>query len=156
MEMNYIWAAAIFFGGWLWSYLFLRQLLFDLLTALPLIKKLRTINEDLIAVGASRYTIISLIMCIAMSILILAIVLILCPTYLLICFFVGAAAALLMLIGKLGPKNRPMFDAFCSSYCRVVPDDELRKAMFDKKPNHIKARLRAMGFRESFLPDFKD
>ena len=33
MEMKIIFAGAIFLGGWLWFYLFLRQLLFNFCTA---------------------------------------------------------------------------------------------------------------------------
>ena len=63
MEMKIIFAGAIFLGGWLWFYLFLRQLLFNLCTAFPLIKAMNTAQPELIAVGAKRYTIVSLCSC---------------------------------------------------------------------------------------------
>ena len=148
-------AAAIFFGGWLWSYLFIRQFLFNLITAFPLIKKIKALQEDLIAVGAVRYTVVSLITCGVVAAIILAVVIRFCPKYLMISFLVGAAMALIMLLNKLSPNNRPMFDAFCSSYCRFVTDDELRTAMFNKKPGQIKTRLRAMGILDTFVPEFK-
>ena len=155
MEMKIMLAAAIFFGGWLWSYLFIRQFLFNLITAFPLIKKIKALQEDLIAVGAVRYTVVSLITCGVVAAIILAVVIRFCPKYLMIRFLVGAAMALIMLLNKLSPNNRPMFDAFCSSYCRFVTDDELRTAMFNKKPGQIKTRLRAMGILDTFVPEFK-
>ena len=155
MEMKIMLAAAIFFGGWLWSYLFIRQFLFNLITAFPLIKKIKALQEDLIAVGAVRFTVVSLITCGVVAAIILAVVIRFCPKYLMISFLVGAAMALIMLLNKLSPNNRPMFDAFCSSYCRFVTDDELRTAMFNKKPGQIKTRLRAMGILDTFVPEFK-
>jgi len=155
MEIKIMLAAAVFFGGWLWSYLFIRQFLFNLVTAFPLIKKIKSLQEDLIAVGAVRYTVVSLITCGVVAAIILAVVIRFCPKYLLISFLVGAALALILLLNKLSPNNRPMFDAFCSSYCRFVADDELRTAMFNKKPGQIKTRLRAMGILDTFVPEFK-
>ena len=38
MAMKIMWAAAIFFGGWLFFYLFGRQLVFNLTAAYPMIK----------------------------------------------------------------------------------------------------------------------
>ena len=112
MEMKIIFAGAIFFGGWLWFYLFLRQLLFNFCTAFPLIKAMNAAQPDLIAIGAKRYTIVSVCSCLVVCAIIVAIVVIFCPLYLLISFFVGAAVGLLMYLGKLSPKNRPMFDTF--------------------------------------------
>ncbi len=155
MEMKIMLAAAVFLGGWLWAYLFARQFLFNILTAKPLIKKMRALQEDLIAVGADRYTTISLITCLVISALILFVIVFFCPLYLIQSFGVGASLAVVLLINKLGPGNRPMFDAFCSAYCRFVPDDALRTAMYNKKPGQIKARLKAMGIQGSFVPDFK-
>ena len=50
MSAKIMWSAAIFFGGWLWSYVFIRQIMFNFLIANPLIKKLRAMQQDLIAV----------------------------------------------------------------------------------------------------------
>jgi hypothetical protein len=156
METKILLAAVFFFVGWLWSYLFLRQLLFNVLTAYPLIRKMHATREDLIAVGAMRYTGVSVVTCLIVSAIILFAVIRFCKLYNIISFAVGAVAALLMLLNKLTPKNRPMFDAFCSAYCRFVPDDELRTAMYNKKPGQIKSRLREMGLDSSFVPQFKD
>ena len=43
MAMKIMWAAAIFFGGWLFSYLFGRQLVFNFKSAYPMIKKMRAL-----------------------------------------------------------------------------------------------------------------
>ena len=155
MEMKILLAAAVFLGGWLWSYLFIRQFLFNLITAFPLIKKINSLQEDLIAVGAVRYTVISLITCGVIAAILLFVVIHFFPLYLLISFLAGAVIALVLLLNKLSPSNRPMFDAFCTSYCRFVTDDELRTAMFNKKTGEIRSRLRAMGILDTFVPEFK-
>ena len=49
-----------------------------------------------------------------------------------------------------------MFDAFCATYYQFVPDDELRTAMYNKKPSQMKVRLHAMDARTDFIPVFKD
>ena len=48
-------------------------------------------QPDLIAIGAKRYTIVSVCSCLVVCAIIVAIVVIFCPLYLLISFFVGAA-----------------------------------------------------------------
>ena len=156
MEANIHYGAGLFFLGWLWFYLFLRQFLYNFLTAFPLIKKMRALQDDLIAVGASRYTVISVLVSAFVSALILGLILWLCPLYMKIGFAIGALLGLAMYFNKLSPKNRPMFDAFCNAYYRFVPDDELRTAIYNKKTKQIRARLHAMGISGTFVPDFKD
>ena len=156
MEMKIIFAGAIFLGGWLWFYLFLRQLLFNLCTAFPLIKAMNTAQPDLIAIGAKRYTIVSVCSCLVVCAIVVAVVVIFCPLYLLISFFVGALVGLLMYMTKLSPKNRPMFDTFCSAYYRFVPDDELRTHMYNKNPHKMKVRLHTMGVSTDWVPNFKE
>ena len=155
METKIMLCAGIFFGGWLWFYLFMRQFLFNLLTAYPLIRKMQEIDPGLIAVGAKRYTSTSIIVCTVVSAIILFVILRFCPTYLIISFFVGAALCLLMLFGKLSPQNKAMFENFCTGYCRFVADDELRTLMFNKEIKKINRRLREMGYDRSFVPEFK-
>ena len=145
-----------FLGRLVWFYLFLRQLLFNLCTAFPLIKAMNTAQPELIAVGAKRYTIVSLCSCLVVFAIVVAIVVIFCPLYLLISFFVGAAVGLIMYIGKLSPKNRPMFDAFCNAYYRFVPDDELRTHMYNKDIHKMKLRLHTLGVSKDWIPDFKE
>ena len=150
-----MYAGAIFLGGWLWSYVFLRQILFNFLTAFPLIKKMRSLREDLIAIGADRYTVISTIVCAIFAAILLFVVIRFCPLYLTLCFAGGAVVAFVMLLKMVSPRNRAMFDTFCSAYCRFVPDDELRTAMYNKKTGPIRARLKALGLTESCIPEFR-
>ena len=155
MEVKIMYAGLFFFLGWGWFYLFMRQFLFNILTAFPLIKKMRSLQKDLIAVGASRYTAVSLAVCVFISALLIGILAWLCAPYLLISFGVGALLGLVMFFTKLTPTNRPMFDTFCDGYYRFVPDDELRTAMYNKKTGQMKIRLREMGIEGSFIPEFK-
>ncbi len=156
MEMKIMLTGAIFLGGWLWSYLFIRQLLFNFATAFPLIKQMSALREDLIAIGARRYTVISVITCAVVAAALLAAVIIWCPLYLQIGFAAGALLAIILLIPRVSARNRDMFDSFCSTYYRFVPDDELRTAMYNKKTGQIKSRLKVMGIQGTFLPDFKE
>ncbi len=155
MSGKIMWAAAVFFGGWLWCYLFVRQIMFNYLVAKPYIKKLRAMREDLIAIGADRYTTVSTLTCVVVAGILLAVVVRFCPLYLLIAFGVGAVTAFVMLLFYVSPRERGMFDAFCSAYCRFVPDDELRQALYNKKTGPIRARLKAMELSGEFIPEFK-
>ncbi len=155
MEMKVLFGGAIFLGGWLWAYLFGRQLLFNFRLAYPLIKKMRSLQDELIAVGARRYTTVSTAVCIVVSGIIWALVIAFCPLYLLICFSAGALICVIMLVPRIRPGVRSMFDTFCGGYYRFVMDDELRTAMYKKKPGQIKVRLKAMGIEGSFVPDLK-
>lgn len=154
MAMKIMWAAAIFFGGWLFSYLFGRQLVFNFLTAYPMIKKMRTQDPDLIAPGADKYTNISVIVCVVSILIVGFIVVRFCKLYLIISFFVGVISALIMYLPHLKISERGTFDLFCSAYSRFVPDDELRTAMYERKPKEIRQRLRDMGFDSSIIPSF--
>ena len=155
-EMKIMLTGAIFLGGFLWSYLFIRQLLFNFCTAYPLIKRMNALQEDMIAVGAGRYTTISTVTCSLLAALVMFLVIRFCPLYLMIGFLAGAVIALVFLIPRVSPKNRAMFDSFCTAYYRFVPDDELRTAMFNKKLGQIRSRLKAMGAEGTFVPEFKD
>ena len=97
MEIKIMLAAAIFFGGWLWSYLFVRQLMFNFRVAYPLIRSMNALREDLIAVGAKRYTGISVAICLVFAALVLFVVIRFCPVYLWVSFLVGAVSALAFL-----------------------------------------------------------
>ena len=146
----------IFFGGWLWIYVFVRQLLFNFLTAYPLIRKMQELDPELIAVGAKRYTTTSVLVCGVVSAVLVFLVIYFCPRYLIICFFAGAAICLAMLASKISLNNKPMFESFCAAYCRFVPDDELRTIMYNKEIKKIDRRLREMGYDSSFVPKFKE
>ena len=155
METKIMLAAAIFLGGWLLSYIFLRQLLFNFVTAYPLIRKMQEIDPDLIAIGAKRYTSTSVLVCLVISAVVVFVVIYFCPIYLIVSFFVGVLVCIAMLIGKLSPQNQPMFENFCAGYCRFVADDELRTIMYNKETKKINRRLRELGYNSSFVPEFK-
>ena len=155
MQMKILGAGALLMAGWLWFYLFVRQFLFNFFTAYPLIKKMQAAQEDLIAIGAKRYTTVSVISCAVVCAIVITIVVAFCPWYFIACFFVGALVALGMYLPLLGPSNRDMFDAFCAKYYSFVPDDELRTAMYNKKPSQMKIRLHDMGVSDAFIPEFK-
>lgn len=155
MQMKILGGGVLLMLGWLWFYLFVRQFLFNFFTAYPLIKGMQAAKEDLIAIGARRYTAVSTVSCAVVCAIVIAIVSIFCPWYFILCFFVGAIVALVMYLPLLGPKNRAMFDSFCTTYYRFVPDDELRTAMYNKKPSQMKVRLHNMGVSDAFIPEFK-
>ena len=77
-----------------------------------------------------------------------------CPVYLWVSFLVGAVSALAFLVSRISVDNRDMFDSFCDAYCRFIPDDELRNAMYNKKTGLVKSRLKAMGIEGNFVPVF--
>ena len=155
MAMKIMWAAAIFFGGWLFSYLFVRQLAFNFMTAYPMIKKMRALDKELIAPGADKYTHISVLVCILVILVVTAIVVRFCKLYLIVSFAVGVISAILLFLPHLKVTERATFDLFCSAYSRFVPDDELRTAMFNKKTGPIRARLKEMELTDTFIPEFK-
>ena len=155
MEMKIMLAAALFFAGFLWVYLIIRQLLFNLAVAYPTLNKMKALKEDLIVIGAWRYTHISMAVCILFSAVVLFVVFRVCPTYMLISFGVGSLICFLFLVTKIKPENKAMFDSFCNAYCRFVPDDELRTLMFEKEYKKIDRRLRELGCSASFVPEFK-
>lgn len=156
MAMKIMWAAAIFFGGWLFCYLFGRQLVFNFTAAYPTIKKMRAQDKDLIAPGADKYTNISVLVCIVTIAIIAFVVIRFCKPYLAISCGVGALSALIMYLPHSKITERATFDLFCSAYSRFIPDDELRTAMFNRKPKDIRKRVREMGFEPDFVPTFQD
>ena len=154
MAMKIMWAAAIFFGGWLFSYLFVRQLVFNFLSAYPTVRKMRKLDPELIAPGADKYTNISVIVCCIVILVVCFLVIRFCKLYLLISFFVGVFSALIMFLPRMKITERSTFDLFCSAYCRFVPDDALRTAMYERNPKDIRRRLREMELDDSVIPTF--
>ncbi len=148
--------AMIFFGGWFFFYLFGRQLVFNFTAAYPMIKKMREQDKDLIAPGADKYTNISVIVCILVIAILTAIVIAFCPLYLKISCAIGAISALFLYLPHSKVTERSTFDLFCSAYSRFIPDDELRTAMYNRKPKEMRKRVREMGFQPDFIPNFKD
>lgn len=155
MEMKIMLSGALVLGGFLWSYLFLRQFLFNILVAFPLIKQMNTLQQDLIGIGAKRYTLISNLVSIFVGGAIAAAVLIFCPPYIKISFAVGAVAAFLFIFFRTKPEKKESFDLFSNAYYRFVPDDELRTLLYKKEYKKVKARLKEMGIQGNFVPEFK-
>lgn len=154
MAMKIMWAAAIFFGGWLFSYLFVRQLAFNFMTAYPMVKKMRALDPELVAPGADKYTNMSVIVCLVVIAIISFVVIRFCKLYLIISFFVGVISALLMFLPKMKITESDTFNLFCSAYSRFVPDDELRTAMFEREPKRMRSRLKELELDSSVIPTF--
>ena len=87
--MNIMWAGVFLALGWLWFYLFIRQFLFNLMTAYPLLRQMNALYKELIAVGAKRYTHISTGVSAFFALAAAAAVIAFCALYLKICFFIG-------------------------------------------------------------------
>ena len=67
-----------------------------------MIQKMNSLQEDLIAVGAKRYTVVSVVFCGVAAAAILAAVLVWCPLYIRIGFLAGAVVAVVLLILRAG------------------------------------------------------
>ena len=155
MEYKIMLSGALVLGGFLWSYLFARQFLFNFMVAHPMIRKMNALQKDLIAVGAKRYTNMSSIVVFLVGGAILFLVIFFCPLYMIIAFAVGAVAALIFILFRMKPSNKSTFDLFAVAYYRFVPDDELRTILYNKEYQKVKSRLKKMGIRETFIPEFK-
>ena len=153
--MQIMWIGVALMGGWFWLYLFGRQFLFDFVVAYPMVKRMRNTAEDLILSAANKYTTVSVVVCTVFLVLSGFAVIWFLKYYYVIAFFAGALIGLLMNLGKLSIRDRDMFDTFCATYYRFVPDDELRTAMYNKKPSQMKLRLHDMELSTEFIPDFK-
>lgn len=146
MEMKIMYGALIFVAGWFYFYICLRQLIFDFTVAYPLISKFgKAMNGELFAAkGANRLNTISviiwLVICVGLGFLVVHFA----ALYLIISFFVGAVLGIILYIKKLGPSTKSNFEAFCHTYCRFVPDDDLRQAMNQCDLPKMRAALRAL------------
>ena len=146
MEMKIMYGALIFVAGWFYFYICLRQLIFDFTVAYPLISKFgKAMNGELFAAkGANRLNTISviiwLVICVGLGFLVVHFA----ALYLTICFFVGAVLGIILYIKKLGPSTKSNFEALCHTYCRFVPDDDLRQAMNQCDLPKMRAALRAL------------
>lgn len=158
MSMKIMFCGALVLGGFLWSYLFMRQFIFNIRVASPVIKKMNSLQPDLIAVGAKRYTLISNIACLLVGSVILFAVIWFTRKhiYYIISFGIGAVAALIFILVSTRPENQSMFDYFSGAYYRFIPDDELRTIVFNKEYKRIKPRLRDMGISGTFVPKFNE
>ena len=154
-ELKIMLCGVLVLGGFLWSYLFLRQFLYNILVAFPVIKKMNALQPDLIAIGATRYTYVSCVVCVLLGGVLLFLVIYFLPLYLIISFAVGAFVAFLLLIPRMKPSNKEMFDLFSNAYARFIPDDELRTIIYNKDYKKVKSHLKHMGIKGTFIPDFK-
>lgn len=155
MEMKIMLSGAVVLGGFLWSYLFLRQLLFNFLIAHPMIRKMNQLQPELIAGGAKNYTVVSDVVCIVVAGLILFLILRFCPLYVILSFAGGAVVAFLLVLFRTKPSNKSMFDLFCNAYCRFIPNDELRTILAKNDYGKVKAQLKKMNIKGTFVPQFK-
>ena len=146
MEMKIMYGALIFVAGWFYFYICLRQLIFDFTVAYPLISKFgKAMNGELFAAkGANRLNTISviiwLVICVGLGFLVVHFA----ALYLIISFYVGAVLGIILYIKKLGSSTKSNFEAFCHTYCRFVPDDDLRQAMNQCDLPKMRAALRAL------------
>ena len=146
LEMKIIYGALLFVAGWFYFYICLRQLIFDFTVAYPLISKFGKAGEQVFApTGANRMNTISvviwLVICAGLGFLVVHFA----ALYLIISFFAGVVVGLVVFAKKLGPRTKSNFEAFCRTYCRFVPDDDLRQAMAQADLPKMRAALRALG-----------
>ena len=147
MEMKIMYGALIFVGGWFYFYICLRQLIFNFTVAYPLISRFGKAKDGELfgARGAFRMNTISvviwLVICAGLGFLVVHFA----ALYLIISFFAGVVVGLVVFAKKLGPRTKSNFEAFCRTYCRFVPDDDLRQAMAQADLPKMRAALRALG-----------
>lgn len=156
MEMKIMYGALIFVAGWFYFYICLRQLIFDFTVAYPLISRFgKAKNGELFAArGANRLNTISVIIWLVICVGLGFLVAYFAALYLTICFFVGAVLGIILYIKRLGPGTRSNFEAFCHTYCRFVPDDDLRQAMNQCDLPKMRSALRALDCELKF--EFKN
>ena len=145
MEMKIMYGALMFVGGWFYFYICLRQLIFNFTVAYPLIAKFGKAGEQVFApTGANRLNTISVIIWLAICVCLGFVVVHFAALYLTLCFAGGVVIGLVVFAKKLGPKTKSNFEAFCHTYCRFVPDDDLRQAMAHADLPKMRAALRAL------------
>ena len=154
-SMKIMVSGALVLGGFLWSYLFIRQLLFNVRIGHPMIAKMNKLQPGMIAPGATKYTVISDIVNLVVAGGILFLIIHFCPLYLILSFAGGALFAFIVLLFRIKPSNKQSFDLFSTAYYRFIPDDELRTIVYNKDYGKVKARLKKMGVKDTFIPQFK-
>ena len=150
-----MWIAVFFLLGWLISYFFVRQVMYNFIIAMPMIRKFNSLKDGLIAAGAKRYTTISTVTCIIVIGIVVAVVVRYARLALVLSFAGGAVVAIVMMVSMVSMKNRAMFEKFCDAYYSFIPDDELRTAVYNKDLARIRARLRALEIEGTFIPEFQ-
>ena len=155
MDSKIILSGVLAMAGWLYMYLFGRQLIFNFKVAYPLIKNMQAVQAEIIADTSKKYTTVSVVTMLLFMVIGAFLVIRFLPLYLQLFFLCGALICFFMIFSKIKPQSRSFFDSFCTSYYRFVPDDELRTAMFNKKPSQMKLRLHDMDLSTAFIPDFE-
>lgn len=155
MEMKIMYSALVFVVGWFYFYICLRQLIFDFTVGYPLIKKLGNEGENVFAAkGAHRLNTISIIIWFVICVGLGFAAFYFFAIYLKISFGLGALVGIIVYFNKLSPATRSNFDAFCRTYCRFAPDDDLRQAMSDADAKKIRTALHKLGSKLKF--EFKN
>ncbi len=156
MDKQIMWAALVFAGGWLWFFVFLRQLIFSFTTTLPMIRRFNKAGPELISVNARRFMILSMVVWVLICGGTAYLVIHFAKLYLWLSFLGGAVVGVLSFITRYGPYTESNFKDFCAAYYRFVPDDELRTDMYNAKISQMKVRLDEMGVDKSIIiPEFK-
>jgi hypothetical protein len=145
MEVKIMYGALIFIAGWLYFYICLRQLIYDFTVGFPLISKFGAAGEKILcAKNARRLNIISVVIWAAICVGLAWVTFRFCPLYLLLSFWAGVLLGVGLYIKKMGPRTKSNFEAFCRTYYRFMPDEELRAAAYEGDLPRLRAALRAL------------
>ena len=151
MEMKIMYSALVFVVGWFYFYICIRQLIFDFSVGYPMINKLGNEGPEVFAAkGAHRLNTISVIIWLVICAGLGFVAFYFFAIYLKIAFGLGAVIGLFFFINKLSPATRSNFDAFCRTYCRFVPDDDLRQAMSNADVAKMHSALRKLDSKLKF------
>ncbi len=155
MEMKIMYSALVFIVGWFYFYICLRQLIFDFTVGYPLINRFGNEGPEVFAPkGAHRLNTISVMIWLVICIGLGFVAFYFFAIYLKISFGIGALTGVLAYLNKLSPATRSNFDAFCHTYCRFVPDDDLRQAMSNADIAKMHSNLHKLGSKLKF--EFKN
>lgn len=130
MGQKILWGTVLFVVGFFWFYLGGRQLLFNFITAHPLVNKFSK-QGILDKKMATRFTITSTVMWIILCGLVAFVIFYFGGVNLKIGFVVGVALGLVLNWNRMGPSVRSNVDAFVNTYYRFMPDDVLRTNVYN-------------------------
>lgn len=155
MDVKIMYGALVFVLGWFYFYICLRQLIFDFTVGYPLISRFGKEGEEIfVAKGARRMNTISVVIWLVICAGLAFVVIYFGALYVKVAFAVGVVVGFAVYAKQLGPTTRSNFDAFCRTYCRFVPDDDLRQAMSNADTAKMHASLRRLGSSLKF--EFKN
>ena len=145
MDAKIMYAALIFVAGWFFFSICLRQLIYDFTVGYPLIKKFGDAGETIFAAKPARnLNTISVLVWLALCAGLSFVIIYFCPLYLMLSFWGGVLLGVIVYATKLGPRTKSNFEAFCRTYYRFMPDDELRTATYNVDLPRMRAALRAL------------